>query len=390
MIAPIMPTYIRADLAFEKGEGCWLITGSGERYLDCGAGIAVASLGHAHPQLVEALKTQAEKLWHTSNLYRVSNQERLASMLVENSFADTVFFGNSGTEATELSVKIARRYWHCKEQPERKNVITLEGAFHGRTIAMISAAGSEKLTEGFEPLAPGFVQIPRGDIDAAEAAVDENTAAFMVEPVLGEGGIVPLEDRYLKLLREICDRHGILLILDEIQCGMGRTGRLFAHEWAGIEPDIMAVAKGIGGGFPLGACMATERAAAGMTAGTHGSTFGGNPLACAVGARVVEIVSDPDFLQDIRKRAGYFRQRLEALVAGHPDIFDEVRGAGLMLGIKCRVPNSDFIQAALKQKILTIAAGDNVVRLLPPLIISQEELADAVMRMDRAASSMGT
>ena len=388
MIAPVMPTYSRVDLAFENGEGCWLFTEDGEKYLDCGAGIAVASLGHAHPDLVETLKAQAEKLWHTSNLYRVPNQERLASLLVEKSFADTVFFGNSGTEATELSVKIARRYWHSAGQPRRNNVITLEGSFHGRTIAMISAAGSKKLTEGFEPLAPGFIQIPGGSIEAAAAAVDENTAAIMVEPILGEGGIVPLNDGYLKSLRELCDRSGILLILDEIQCGIGRTGRLFAHEWAGIEPDIMAIAKGIGGGFPLGACLSTEKAAVGMTAGTHGSTFGGNPLGCAVGARVLDIVSEPEFLEGVGRRAGFFRQRLEGLVDGHPDIFSEVRGYGLMLGIKCRVPNGEFIDAALEQNLLTIAAGDNVVRLLPPLIMSQEEMADAVDRMERAASSL--
>ncbi|MCY4459955.1 MAG: aspartate aminotransferase family protein [Albidovulum sp.] len=388
MIAPVMPTYSRVDLAFENGEGCWLFTEDGEKYLDCGAGIAVASLGHAHPDLVETLKAQAEKLWHTSNLYRVPNQERLASLLVEKSFADTVFFGNSGTEATELSVKIARRYWHSAGQPRRNNVITLEGSFHGRTIAMISAAGSKKLTEGFEPLAPGFIQIPGGSIEAAAAAVDENTAAIMVEPILGEGGIVPLDDGYLKSLRELCDRSGILLILDEIQCGIGRTGRLFAHEWAGIEPDIMAIAKGIGGGFPLGACLSTEKAAVGMTAGTHGSTFGGNPLGCAVGARVLDIVSEPEFLEGVGRRAGFFRQRLEGLVDGHPDIFSEVRGYGLMLGIKCRVPNGEFIDAALEQNLLTIAAGDNVVRLLPPLIMSQEEMADAVDRMERAASSL--
>ena len=388
MASHILPTYDRAPMAFVRGEGCWLVDESGERYLDAGAGIAVSILGHAHPALVAALSEQASKLWHTSNLYRIPNQERLADLLVERTFADTVFFTNSGTEATEAAVKMARKFWHHRGAPEKNEIITLKGSFHGRTLAMISAAGAEKLVSGFGPLMPGFKQVEPGDIAAIENAVDDRTAAIMVEPILGESGIVPLPDQYLKALRQLCDQRDLLLVLDEIQSGMGRTGKLFAHEWAGVEPDIMAIAKGIGGGFPLGACLATSKAAEGMTAGTHGSTYGGNPLACAVGAAVMEIVADESFLEDVRRRAGHLRQGLEAVVGSHPEVFEEVRGSGFMLGLACKAKNSDVVEAGFRNKVLTVPAGGNAVRVLPPLNMTIEELAEAARRIGMAAGDL--
>lgn len=387
-IPPVMPTYARTPLRFERGEGIWLMEPDGARYLDFAAGIAVNALGHAHPALVAALADQANKLWHVSNLYTIPAQERLAELLVAQTFADTVFFTNSGTEAAELAIKMVRRFWHDAGTPERQTILTFEGAFHGRSMAAISAAGSEKLTHGFAPLLPGFRQLPWGDHDAFDAAMDDTVAAVMIEPVQGEGGIRPLPDACLKGIREACDRTGALLVLDEVQCGMGRTGRLFAHEWAGIAPDIMMVAKGIGGGFPLGALLATERAARPMTAGTHGSTYGGNPLACAVGARVMELIADPVFLDQVRHVAGGFRQQLEGLVAQHPRVFEHVRGHGLMLGLKCRCPNTEVVAGARAQGLLIVPAGDNVVRLLPPLIVSDADCAEAVVRLERAAATL--
>ena len=388
MISPILPTYNRAPLSFVKGAGSWLITDDGARYLDLGAGIAVCALGHAHPALVDALTEQAGNLWHVSNLYRIPAQEKLADLLVSATFADTCFFTNSGTECCELAVKMARKYWFEKGQPDRVEILAFEGSFHGRSAAGIAAAGADKLTHGFGPLLPGFRQIPWDDEAALRAAITPDLAAVIVEPVQGEGGIRPLADDRLRLIRELCDDSGALLILDEVQCGVGRTGRLFAHEWAGIRPDIMMVAKGIGGGFPLGALLATEAAASGMTAGTHGSTYGGNPLACAVGAKVAEIVSDPAFLDDVRRKAGLLRQRLEGLVAAHPDVFAGVRGVGLMLGLVCRKPNTEVLAAAYGQQLLTVPAADNALRLLPALTISDDEIAEAVARLDRAAASL--
>jgi len=388
MISPILPTYNRAPLSFVKGAGSWLITDDGARYLDLGAGIAVCALGHAHPALVDALTEQAGNLWHVSNLYRIPAQEKLADLLVSATFADTCFFTNSGTECCELAVKMARKYWFEKGQPDRVEILAFEGSFHGRSAAGIAAAGADKLTHGFGPLLPGFRQIPWDDEAALRAAITPDLAAVIVEPVQGEGGIRPLADDRLRLIRELCDDSGALLILDEVQCGVGRTGRLFAHEWAGIRPDIMMVAKGIGGGFPLGALLATEAAASGMTAGTHGSTYGGNPLACAVGAKVAEIVSDPAFLDDVRRKAGFLRQRLEGLVAAHPDVFAGVRGVGLMLGLVCRKPNTEVLAAAYGQQLLTVPAADNALRLLPALTISDDEIAEAVARLDRAAASL--
>ncbi|WP_304617574.1 aspartate aminotransferase family protein [Paracoccus sp. (in: a-proteobacteria)] len=387
-IPHVLPTYNRANLAFERGEGAWAITADGTRYLDLGAGIAVNALGHAHPALVQALTEQAGRIWHVSNLYQIPEQERLADLLVEQTFADTVFFTNSGTEAAELAIKMVRKYWDHAGDPDRIEILTFEGAFHGRSTGAIAAAGSEKMTKGFGPLMPGFRTLPFGDHDALRAAASNRTAAIMVEPVQGEGGIRVLPDICLKGLREICDATGALLVFDEVQCGMGRTGRLFAHEHAGIAPDIMMVAKGIGGGFPLGAVLATAKAASGMVAGTHGSTYGGNPLACAVGARVMEIVAEPAFLAEVNRKAALFRQKLEGLVAAHPDIFEAVRGQGLMLGLKCRTAPADLVRAAYDQHLLTVPAADNTLRLLPPLNIEDAEIAEAVDRLDRAAASL--
>ena len=389
MITSVLPTYSRAPLTFVKGAGAWLTTDDGRRFLDMGAGIAVNALGHAHPKLVQALTDQAQDLWHVSNLYHIPAQQKLADMLVEKTFADTVFFTNSGTESCELAVKMARKYWHDKGQPDRTEIICFNGAFHGRSSAGIAAAGSEKMTKGFGPLLPGFTHLDMGDHDAlTKAATAGNIAAIMVEPVVGEGGIIPLPDACLKGLRDLCDEHGILMILDEVQCGVGRTGKLFAHEWAGISPDIMMVAKGIGGGFPLGCVLATENAASGMTLGSHGSTYGGNPLGCAVGCAVLEEVSDDNFLAEVNRKAGLLRQGLEGLVAAYPDVFETVRGAGLMLGLKCKATNMDVVNAGYAAEIITIPAADNVVRLLPPLNLTDDDIAEALKRLTTAARSL--
>ncbi|MBM1690049.1 aspartate aminotransferase family protein [Sulfitobacter geojensis] len=390
MISSVLPTYSRAPLSFVSGAGSWLTEADGRRFLDLGAGIAVNALGHAHPALVETLTAQAGQLWHTSNLYQIPQQQALADRLVEHTFADTVFFTNSGTEACELAVKMARKYFYDKGQPERVEIITFDGSFHGRSAAGIAAAGSEKMTKGFGPLLGGFKHLPFGDHDALNAAISDKTCAVMVEPVQGEGGIRPLPDACLKGLRDLCDEHGILMILDEVQCGVGRTGKLFAHEWAGVTPDIMMVAKGIGGGFPLGAVLATENAASGMTAGTHGSTYGGNPLGCAVGCTVMDIVSDPAFLAEVNRKASLLRQKLEGMIASHPDVFDSVRGTGLMLGLKCKVAPMDVVNAGYDQEVITVPAADNVVRLLPPLTITDEEIAEAVNRLDAAAATLSS
>ncbi len=387
MIPSVLPTYNRAPLAFDHGEGSWLVTADGHRYLDLGAGIAVNALGHAHPALVEALTTQAQKLWHVSNLYEIPGQQALADALVAATFADTAFFTNSGTEALELAVKMVRKYWHEAGKPERTEIVTFEGAFHGRSTAAIAAAGSAKMTAGFGPLMPGFVHLPFGDHDALRAAITDRTAAVLIEPIQGEGGIRPVPDQCLKGLRDACDETGALLVFDEVQCGIGRTGKLFAHEWAGISPDIMMVAKGIGGGFPLGAVLATEAAAAGMTAGTHGSTYGGNPLAMAVGAKMMEIVTAPGFLDEVSRKAGFLRQGLEGIAAVHPEVFADVRGVGLMLGLVCQpgVANLDLVKAAYAQHVLTVPAADNVVRLLPALTITDDDITLGLERLDAAA-----
>jgi acetylornithine/N-succinyldiaminopimelate aminotransferase len=390
MISTVLPTYARAPLNFVKGEGSWLTEADGRRFLDLGSGIAVNVLGHAHPALVDALNAQAQNLWHVSNLYQIPQQQALADKLVEHSFADTVFFTNSGTEACELAVKMVRKYWYEKGLPDKVDIITFDGCFHGRSSAAIAAAGTEKMVKGFGPLLPGFKHLPWGDFDALTAAIDESTAALIIEPVQGEGGIRPMSDTDLKALRQICDENNILMIADEVQCGVGRTGKLFAHEWAGITPDVMMVAKGIGGGFPLGAVLATEEAASGMTAGTHGSTYGGNPLGCAVGNAVLDHVANPDFLADVNRRAGLLRQKLESLVAAHPDIFEEVRGSGLMLGLRCKAstPCGSFVQAGYDAQVITVPAADNVVRLLPALNITDEDIGQALTRLEVAAQAL--
>ena len=382
MIAPVLPTYNRAAVAFVRGEGAHVYTESGDAYLDFGAGVAVTSCGHAHPHLVAALTEQANKIWHTSNIYQMPGQEKLAKRLIDLTFADTMFFCNSGAEALECSIKMARKFHHANGQAERNMIITFEGAFHGRTLATLAAGGQEKYLEGFEPRIGGFVQLPFGDHPALQAAINPSIAAILIEPVQGEGGIRPVPTQCLKGLRELCDQHGILLIFDEVQCGIGRTGKLFAHEWAGITPDIMAVAKGIGGGFPLGACMATESAAKGMTATTHGSTFGGNPLATAVGNAVLDVVTANGFLDNVSKQALLLKQRLASLKDLYPTVIEEVRGSGLMIGIKCKVPNTTFQAAALAEHLLVIGAGDNVVRLLPPLIIAEADVNEAMAKLE--------
>jgi acetylornithine/N-succinyldiaminopimelate aminotransferase len=383
----VLPTYNRADIAFVRGEGPYLFAEDGKRYLDFGAGVAVNALGHTHPKLVAALSEQAGKLWHTSNLYRVPGQESLSKRLIAASFADTVFFTNSGAEAMECAIKMARRYQFVSGHPERFHILSFEGAFHGRTLATIAAGGQAKYLEGFGPKVLGFDQVPPHDLKALEAAITPATGALLIEPIQGEGGISPIAPDFLRKLREICDARGLLLIFDEIQTGIGRTGKFFAHEWAGVTPDIMAIAKGIGGGFPMGACLATAEAAKGMTAGTHGSTFGGNPLAMAVGNAVLDAVLAPGFLEQVRDIGNYLNQQLGALVAEHPALFETVRGQGLMLGLKMRVPNTEFVAAARAHGLLVIGAGDNVVRLLPPLIITQDHVREAMTMLSETARS---
>ena len=384
MTSSLLPTYARYPLAFARGEGVWLETADGQRYLDLGGGIAVASLGYSHPHLVAALTEQAQKLWHTSNLFQIPQAERLADRLTAGSFADYVFFTNSGAEALEGAMKAARKYHAASGRPERFHIITFEGAFHGRTYATIAAGGNDKYIEGFGPKAPGFDRVPYGDCDAVESAITPETAAILVEPIQGEGGIrVPSRD-FLPRLRTICDRHGLLLVADEVQSGVGRTGKLFACEHVGVAPDIMAVAKGIGGGFPLGAFLTTKDAGKGMVVGTHGTTYGGNPLACAVGNAVLDVVLADGFLDAVAARGAQFKRELAGLKARYGDVVAEVRGEGLMLGLRLRVPPADFAAAARESRVLVIPAADNVVRLLPPLLISEAEVSEAVRRLEGA------
>ncbi|SFD10010.1 acetylornithine/N-succinyldiaminopimelate aminotransferase [Bosea sp. CRIB-10] len=384
----LLPTYARAPIALERGEGAWAITADGTRYLDFGAGIAVNSLGHAHPHLVEALTLQAQRIWHTSNLYTMPEGEKLARRLCEATFAERVFFTNSGAEANECAIKMARKYHAAKGHPERYRIVTFEGAFHGRTLATIAAGGQQKYIDGFGPKVDGFDQVPFDDEAALKAAIGPETAALMIEPIQGEGGLRSVPMRFLKRLRELCDEHGLMLIFDEIQTGVGRTGKFFAYEHNGVAPDIMSIAKGIGGGFPMGACLATEEAASGMTLGTHGTTFGGNPLAMAVGNAVLDVILAPGFLDQVQKTALRLRQSLAQLKDQHPDVIEEIRGEGLMLGLKLKTPNTDFVAQARAAGLLVVAAGDNVVRLLPPLIIGESEVAEAVARLDKAAGAV--
>jgi len=383
-----MPTYARADVTFERGEGCYLIDQDGKRYLDFGAGIAVCGLGHAHPGLIAALTEQAGALWHTSNLYQIPGQRRLAERLVEATFADTVFFTNSGAEAVECGLKLVRKYQSTNGHPERYRVITFDGSFHGRTLATIAAAAQDKLLDGFGPPVEGFDQVPFGDLAAVKASIGPETAAILIEPIQGEGGIRPTEPGFLGQLRALCDEHGLLLMLDEIQTGVGRTGRLFAHEWDNVDPDVMAIAKALGGGFPVGACLATEQAARGMIAGSHGSTFGGNPLAMAVGNAVLDVVLEPTFLDHVNKMANYLSQQLAGIVDRHPKIFSGARGKGLMVGLQCVVTNGEVVDRLRSNGLLSVPAGDNTVRLLPPMIITEAEIGVAVEALERAASEL--
>jgi acetylornithine/N-succinyldiaminopimelate aminotransferase len=380
----LLPVYRRIDLVFERGEGCWLFDNRGRRFLDFASGIAVDALGHAHPHLVAALTEQARRVWHVSNLFRIAELERLADRLVRHSFAETVFVCNSGAEAVEACIKMVRRHFWHRGQPHRYRIVTFEGSFHGRTMATISAAGAKKLTEGFEPLLDGFDRVPFGDHEALQRAIGPETAAILVEPVQGEGGIRPVPPQCLAGLRELCDRHDLLLVYDEVQCGMGRTGRLFAHEWSGTAPDIMALAKGLGGGFPIGACLATARAAAGMTAGSHGSTFGGNPLACTVANAVLDVLLEPGFLEAVRENGERLRRGLADLQERYPGALAEVRGLGFMLGLKPQEEAARFAERLREKGMLSVPAADNVVRLLPPLIAGPAEIDHALGILEEA------
>ena len=378
MIPALMPTYNRADLAFERGEGAWLYTADGRRMLDFGAGIATSSLGHGNKHLVDAITEQASRVMHTSNLYRVPQAERLAARLVEASFADSVFFCNSGAEANEGMVKMMRKAMSESGKPERYRVICFDGAFHGRTLAMLAATGNKKYLAGFGPEVDGFDHVPFNNLNALRDAIGPQTAGVLVEPVQGEGGIRPASLDFLRGLRAACDEFGILMGLDEVQCGMGRTGKLFAHEWAGIEPDVISAAKGIAGGFPMGAILAKEHVAKYLKAGTHGTTFGGNPLACAAANAVLDVILAPGFLAEVQRKGQLLWDKLSAVVADYPNVVSEVRGAGLILGLKAEVPNTELQDAMMAEGLLAVAAGDNVLRLVPPLVITDADIDDAV------------
>jgi acetylornithine/N-succinyldiaminopimelate aminotransferase len=382
----LLPTFARVDLAFERGEGVWLIATNGERYLDFASGVAVNALGHAHPRLIEALDSQARKLWHVSNLYRIPEGERLAERLCAASFADFVFFCNSGAEALECAIKMARKYQSASGQPERFRIITYEGAFHGRTLATLAAGGQKKYLDGFGPVVDGFDQMAFGDLEATRRTIGLETAAILIEPIMGEGGVRVVAPEFLRELRKLCDDSGLLLIFDEVQSGMGRSGELFAYQRTGVVPDIMTLAKALGGGFPLGACLATAAAAKGMTVGTHGSTFGGNPLAMAAAAATLDILLADGFLERVRRTSLLLKQKLAAVKDRYPTVIAEVRGEGLLIGLRAAVPSGDLVDALRAEKLLTVAAGDNVVRLLPPLIVSEQEVADAVSRLERACA----
>ena len=388
MASHLLPTYARVDLAFERGEGAWLFTADGERYLDFTSGVAVNALGHAHPYLVSALEAQAKKVWHVSNLYRIPEGERLADRLCEATFADTVFFQNSGAEAIECAIKMARKYQSVSGKPERYRIITFEGAFHGRTLAALAATGNKKYLDGFGPPVDGFDQVPYGDLEAVKKAVGPATGAILVEPIQGEGGVRVPPSSFLRGRRALCDQHGLVLIVDEIPNGIARTGDLFVYQRVGVKPDIMTIAKALGGGFPVGACLATAEAGKGMTAGTHGSTFGGNPLAMAVGNAVLDVMLAPGFIQHVRDMGLLFKQRLAEIKDRHSAVVAEVRGEGLLMGLRMVPPVSEMVDELRNEKMITVAAGDNVVRLLPPLIIGEAEVAEAVARIDRACARL--
>src|SRR5947199_9432942 len=385
-ISHLLPTYARVDLDFERGEGAWLVATNGDRYLDFTSGVAVNALGHAPPHLVEAITKQANRVWHVSNLYRIPESERVAERLCAASFADVVFFCNSGAEAMECAIKMARKYQSASGRPERYRMVTSEGAFHGRTLATLAAGGQKKYLDGFGPVVQGFDQVAFGDLEAAKRAVGPETAAILIEPIMGEGGVRVVEPEFLRALRRLCDEHGLLLIFDEVQTGVGRTGELFAYQRCGVTPDIMALAKALAGGFPLGACLATAEAAKGMTTGTHGSTFGGNPLAMAAAGALLDVVLADGFLERVRKVSIVLKQQLAEIKDRYPTVIAELRGEGLLVGLRAVGPSGELVDELRAEKMITVAAGDNVVRLLPPLIISEEEVAEAVRRIDRSCT----
>ncbi len=384
----LLPTYARVDLAFERGEGVWLVATNGERYLDFTSGVAVNALGHAHPHLIAAVTEQANKVWHVSNLYRIPEAERLAARLCEASFADTVFFANSGAEAMECAIKMARKYQSASGAPDRFRIITFEGAFHGRTLATLAAGGQKKYLDGFGPVVEGFDQMPFCDLEATKRAIGPATAAILIEPIMGEGGVRAVAPEFLRALRRLCDENGLLLVFDEVQTGMGRSGHMFAYQHSGVAPDIMALAKALGGGFPVGACLATAEAAKGMTAGTHGSTFGGNLLAMAAGNAVLDVLLAQGFLDRVRRTALVFKQKLAEIKDRYPSVIVEVRGEGLLVGLRAIPPCGELVDELRAERMITVAAGDNVVRLLPPLIVSEEEVAEAVTRIGRACDRL--
>jgi acetylornithine/N-succinyldiaminopimelate aminotransferase len=383
-----MPTFARVHLAFERGEGVWLVATDGERYLDFTSGVAVNALGHAHPHLVAALTEQAGKLWHVSNLYEIPEDERAAQRLCEASFADVVFFCNSGAEAVECAVKTARKYQSANDRPERYRIITFDGAFHGRTLATLAAGGQKKYLDGFGPVVEGFDQVPFADLAAVKRAIGDQTAAIMIEPLMGEGGVRVIEPSFLRALRELCDQHDLMLVFDEVQTGMGRTGDLFAYQRTGVVPDIMPLAKALGGGFPVGACLATRQAAKGMTAGTHGSTFGGNPLAMSAVNATLDVMLAPGFFDHVKRIGLLFKQRLAEIKDRYPSLIAEVRGEGLLVGLRALVPAGALVDALRAENMLAVGAGDNVVRLLPPLIVSEQEIAEGIARLDRACAKL--
>jgi acetylornithine/N-succinyldiaminopimelate aminotransferase len=384
----LLPVFARVDLGFERGEGAWLIATNGERYLDFTSGVAVNALGHAHPHLVAALQEQATKLWHMSNLFRSPDGERLAARLCEQSFADFVFFCNSGAEAMEGAIKVTRKYHAAKGHPERYRIITFEGAFHGRTLATLAATGSAKYLDGFGPPMDGFDQVPHGDLEAVKKAIGPHTAGILIEPIQGEGGVRSAPNSFFKALRQLCDDHGLLLVFDEVQTGMGRTGELFAHKRLGVTPDVMSLAKALGGGFPIGAVLATAEAAEGMTPGSHGSTFGGNPLAVAAANALLDVMLKPGFFEHAQKMSLLLKQKLASVVDRYPDVLAEVRGEGLLIGLKAVVPSGDLVNALRDERLLTVGAGDNVVRFLPPLIVTEAEIEESVQRLDRACMAL--
>ena len=387
-MSSLLNTYARKNISFKKGKGCYLFADNGDKYLDFVQGIAVNILGHCHELLVKTIKEQSEKLWHVSNAFIIPEQEKLAKKLTDNTFADFVCFQNSGTEATEASIKIARKYFHKIGKPEKNRIITFKGAFHGRTLASLFAANNPKHTEGFGPQVEGFDQVPFADHEALKKAINKNTAAIMVETIMGEGGIKTIPDVCLKGVKSLCEDHDLLLILDEVQCGIGRTGSFFAFEKSGVLPDIVPIAKGIGGGFPLGACLVTKKVSAGMTPGSHGSTFGGNPLAMSVGNAVLDIVFSKGFLENVKQKGEYFDQNLNKLKDKYPTIIGEIRGLGLIKGLKMLVDNTKFMEKLMSHKMLTIKAEENVIRLFPPLIVSDNELDEAINKIEKVCKEM--